>query len=269
MLGDSALEAAGPPLRIERVQSIGVITLDRPAAGNSINVAMADALLATALECEADTSIRCVILTGAGPMFCAGGDVKAFAEAGDDVAALIDRLTAPLHMAITRYSRMSKPLVTAVNGSAAGAGLGLAMLGDVALAAHSATFSLAYGGLGLSPDSGATWLLPRLVGLRQAQRLALTGERIDAAEAERIGLITHAVEKDALMDEAMRIANRLATRSANAFRRTRGLLHSSYSNSFEGQLEREAENISQSSRDADWLEGIAAFVAKRSPNFQG
>lgn len=269
MLSDGPTGKEAPSLRLERLQAVAVITLDRPTAGNSINVAMADALLAAALECEADKSIRCVVLTGAGSMFCAGGDVKAFAEAGDDVAALIDRLTAPLHMAITRLSRMSKPLVTAVNGSAAGAGLGLAMLGDVALAAHSATFSVAYGGLGLSPDSGATWLLPRLVGLRQAQRLALTGERIGAPEAERIGLVTRSIDKDTLMNEAMLIASKLAGNSANAIRRTRALLHSSFSNSLEGQLEREAESISQAARDPDWQEGIAAFIAKRPPKFHG
>ena len=167
------------PLRVERLDRIATITLDRPDNGNAIDVGMAVALLEAALECADDRDVRCVILTGAGEMFCAGGDVKAF-SLSDDVGALIERITAPLHKAIARFARMDKPLITAINGAAAGAGFGLALLGDVAIAARSAKFAVAYGALGVSPDAGTSWLLPRLVGLRQAQRLALSAERIDA-----------------------------------------------------------------------------------------
>jgi 2-(1,2-epoxy-1,2-dihydrophenyl)acetyl-CoA isomerase len=255
------------PLRLERSDSLATITLDRPETGNAIDVPMAQALLQAALDCAADPNIRCVILTGAGQMFCAGGDIKAFSHA-DDAGLLIERITAPLHMAIARLARMDKPLVTAINGAAAGAGFGLALLGDVAIAARSAKFTVAYGALGVSPDAGTSWFLPRLVGLRQAQRLALTGERIDAAEAERIGLVTRAVEDDTFGAEVSAIAQRLAQQSASALGRTRALLHQSYSNGLETQLEREAETIAKSARGADGQEGIAAFVQKRKPSFR-
>jgi len=127
--------AMAAPLQLRRSGSIATITLDRPETGNAIDVPMAEALLQAALECASDLAVRCVVLTGAGPMFCAGGDIKGFAQA-DDVGALIERITASLHMAIARLARMDKPLVTAINGAAAGAGFGLALLGDVALAAR-------------------------------------------------------------------------------------------------------------------------------------
>ena len=254
------------PLRVERSSSIATITLDRPETGNAIDVAMAEALLQAALDCAADRSVRCVILTGAGAMFCAGGDIKAFGQA-DDAGTLIERITAPLHMAIARLAQMDKPLVTAINGAAAGAGFGLALLGDVAIAGRSAKFAVAYAALGGSPDAGTSWLLPRLVGLRQAQRLALTGERIDAAEAERIGLITQMVDDAALTSETQAVAVRLAQLSGSALKRTRALLHASYSNGLATPLECEADSISGAARDGDGREGIAAFLAKRRPIF--
>lgn len=255
------------PIRMERSGSVATLTLNRPAAGNALDISMADAFLAAALECDADPAIRCVVLTGAGAMFCAGGDVKAFAAAGEATPALIKRLTAPLHAGIAKLARMDKPFVTSINGAAAGAGFGLALLGDVALAARSASFIIAYGALGLSPDAGTTWLLPRLVGLRQAQRLAIEGDRIDAVEAERIGLISRAVNDDALADETRRIAERLAVSSMAAVRRTRQLLHSSFGSGLETHLENEAQEIARSSATPEGREGIAAFAEKRRANF--
>lgn len=256
------------PIHLGRSGSVATLTLNRPETGNAIDVAMADAFLAAALECDADPDIRCVVLTGAGAMFCVGGDVKAFAAAGDATPALIKRLTAPLHAGVARLARMEKPLITSINGAAAGAGFGLAVLGDVALAARSAQFAIAYGALGLSPDAGTTWLLPRLVGLRQAQRLAIEGERIDAVEAERIGLISRAVEDSALADETRRLAERLAAASMNAVRRTRELLHASFGAGLETHLENEAQGIARSSATSEGREGIASFVEKRKPNFK-
>lgn len=254
------------PLQIERVGALALLTLNRPKSGNAIDVALAQAVLDAALQCAADPSIRCVILTGAGSMFCAGGDIKAFGEA-DDPGTLIESITAPLHAAIARLMRMEKPLITAVNGAAAGAGFGLALLGDVALAARSAKFAVAYGALGVSPDAGTSWLLPRLVGFRQAQRLALAGERIDAIEAERIGLISRVVDDGSLLDEAKAVGERLCDGSGTATKRTRQLLLASYGASLEAQLEREAESIASAAREPDGREGIAAFLAKRPPVF--
>ena len=256
------------PLKIDVDGGVATITLARPDAGNAINVPMAQTLLAAALAIDANDGIRAVILTGAGAMFCAGGDVKAFGEASEP-AALIEQITAPLHMAIARFARMGKPLIVAVNGAAAGAGFGLAILGDVVLAARSARFAVAYGALGVSPDAGTSWLLPRLVGLRQAQRLALMGERIDAEEAERIGLVTRVVDDELLLSEAKAAATRCASGSLPAFRQTRSLLHASFSNGLETQLEREAQAIADSARGPDGREGIAAFIAKRKAFFGG
>ena len=255
------------PLRVERRDGVAILTLDRAEHGNAIDVAMADALLATALDCAGDPTVRAVILTGAGAMFCAGGDVAAFAAAGDAAPALMHRLTAPLHAAITRLAHMDAPLVTAINGAAAGAGFGLAMLGDIALAARSAKFATAYGAIGLTPDAGTTWLLPRLVGLRHAQRLALAGERIDAEEAARIGLVTRVVDDADLMGEAMTVAQRLARSSRTALRTTRDLLWSSSDTGLETHLAREADAIASAAGRRDGREGIAAFVEKRRPVF--
>jgi 2-(1,2-epoxy-1,2-dihydrophenyl)acetyl-CoA isomerase len=256
-------------LRFERREAVAILTLDRPDAGNAIDIAMADAILAAALECEADDAIRCVVLTGAGRMFCTGGDVKAFGEAGSAVPALVSRLTAPLHMAVARLLHMRKPLITAINGPAAGAGIGLAVMGDAAFAARSAQFALGYGSLGLSPDAGATWLLPRLVGMRHAQRLLLLGERIDAEEAERIGLVTRMVEDENLLPEALALAERLSRSAVRAGWRTRELLLASLDTGLETHLEREAQGIAAASREAEAREGIPAFINKRKPDFRG
>lgn len=255
------------PLRFERVGHVAILTLNRPAAGNAIDVAVADAILAAALECDADIDVRCVVLTGVGRMFCAGGDVGAFAAAGDAVPALVKRLTAPLHAGIAKLLRMDKPLVTAINGAAAGAGLGLAIMGDVVLAARSAKFTAAYGGLGLSPDAGLSWMLPRLVGLQQAKRLTLLGERIDAGEAERIGMVSRLVDDDALPSTMMDLAADLTRFSGSAWRRTRDLLLASFDSELEAQMEREGQAIARSAAGADGREGIAAYLEKRQPEF--
>lgn len=254
-------------VHVEVLGRVAVLTLSRPESGNAIDLNMADSLRQAVLACAADDAVRAVLLTGQGRAFCVGGDVKAFAAAGAAASALVDTLTASLHTAIARLASMDKPLVTAINGAAAGAGFGLAILGDVALAARSAKFAMAYGAIGLTPDGGATWLLPRLVGLRQAQRLALTGERIDAQEAERIGLISAVVDDATLKDEALALARSLAEGPRQAFAHTRALLHQSLSNGLETQLEREARDIAKAIAGSEGQEGIAAFVARRRADF--
>jgi 2-(1,2-epoxy-1,2-dihydrophenyl)acetyl-CoA isomerase len=166
------------------------LTLNRPDVGNAIDLAFARAMMDASIVCDQDDSARCVLLTGAGQMFCAGGDIAAFTGAGEQVPALLKQLTTYMHVAVTRLARMRKPLVVAVNGAAAGAGFGLAMMGDIVLAAQSAKFRVAYAGIGLSPDCGTSWLLPRLVGLRRAQELMLTDQRLNAEQAAGMGLVT-------------------------------------------------------------------------------
>ena len=173
--------------------AIATLTLDRPQAGNAIEIPMAREFMELAIRCEGDAAIRCVVLTGAGKLFCGGGDVAAFANAGDQLPEFLREITSYLHAGIAALARMDKPLVVAVNGSAAGAGIGLAIMGDVVLCDPAASFSLAYTGIGLTPDGGTTWLLPRLIGLRRAQELCLTNRKVRADEAASLGLVTRVV----------------------------------------------------------------------------
>ena len=247
---------------LDRHGDVAVITLNRPDHGNAINAALARSLLETVLACAADANVRCVLLTGSGRMFCVGGDVKAFAAAGGDTPALVTELTTFLHAAIVGLLRMDKPLVTAINGAAAGAGFGLAIMGDVALASSASSFSTAYGLIGLTPDAGTSWLLPRLVGLRHAQEIALANRRLDATEAVSIGLVTRAVDAAALFDAAMAAAAGLAASSVTALASTRELLFSSYGATLEEQLGAEARMIARSAGSEEAQALIQKFAGQ-------
>ncbi|MEI8297189.1 MAG: enoyl-CoA hydratase-related protein [Pseudomonadota bacterium] len=252
----------------ERRGAVAVLTLNRPTVGNAIDVPMARALMEAAIACDEDESIRCVLLTGNGRLFCAGGDVGGFAKAGDNAAALVKEITAYLHVAISRLSRMCKPLVCALNGPAAGAGFSLAVLGDLVLAAKSAHLTLAYTAIGLTPDGGSTWLLPRLVGLRLSQELVLTNRRVGAEEAATLGLITRAVDDADLAAEADKLAMTLAAGATQALGQARRLLLSSFDSSLETQMEMESRSIGDATRTPHGKEGISAFLGKRKPEFK-
>jgi 2-(1,2-epoxy-1,2-dihydrophenyl)acetyl-CoA isomerase len=258
---------SGDLILFERDGPVARLTLNRPDAANSINLPLAQALLDAVIACDEDRGVRAVLLTGAGRFFCAGGDVGAFGAAGDDLPQKLKQITACLHMAVSRLARMSKPLVVAVNGAAAGAGVGLAVLGDIVLAAQSAHFTMAYSALGVSPDGGATWLLPRLIGLRRTQELYLTNRRVGSREAQDIDLVTRVVADDSLAAEAAATAATLAGSAGFAVGRTRNLLLASLSESLESQLEAEARAISDCARSPQGREGVAAFVGKRKPDF--
>jgi 2-(1,2-epoxy-1,2-dihydrophenyl)acetyl-CoA isomerase len=252
---------------LRRDGTVARITLDRPAVGNAIDIPMARSFMESVICCDEDDSIRCVLITGSGRLFCAGGDVVAFNAAGDNLPGFLSEITAYLHSGISRLLRMNKPVVTAVNGPAAGAGVGLAVLGDIALAAPTAHFTLAYTGIGLSPDGAATWLLPRLVGLRRAQELALRNQRVKAEEAAAMGLITRVVEGDALQQEAVSLSRELSRSATSALGVTRRLLLDSFSTQVETQMERESRAIAAQARTSEGREGVAAFVEKRAPSF--
>lgn len=248
---------------------IARITLNRPAAGNAIDLPMARALVDVAIRCQTDASIRCVVLTGAGRLFCAGGDVEAFRTAGDAVDVLLSELAGTVHMAVTRFARMAKPFLVLVNGPAAGAGLSLAIAGDVVIAARSAHFTAAYGVIGLTPDGGMSWLLPRLVGLRKAQEIILTNRRIKSDEAAAIGLVTRTVDDEALEQEGAVTAAQLSDAAIAAIGTARGLLRESLESSLESQLEREVTAISAAGALREGREGLAAYFGKRPANFRG
>ena len=258
---------AGTKLLVERTDGVVRLVLNRPDAANAIDADLATALRDAAAMCAEDASVRCVVLAARGKMFCAGGDIRAFASAGPDLGTMLHGLASDLHAAMLLLARMNKPLVTAIHGPAAGAGLSLAVLGDVALAARSAHFTLAYTAIGLSPDGGSTWLLPRLIGLRRAQELALTNRRVGADEAAALGLVTRTVDDTALTGEVDALASTLTRSATAALGRTRNLLLSTFGNSLEDQMAAEARAIAASGDSPEGREGVQAFLAKRKPNW--
>ena len=259
---------SGSGILVTVEDGIGRILLDRPEAGNAIDLSLAKALLAAAIRCETDPSVRCIVLTGKGRLFCAGGDVQLLAGAGERRPEVLSELISVFHAAVQRLARASKPVVTLVNGPAAGAGFSLALLGDVVIAARSAHFTAAYGAIGLTADGGLSCLLPRLVGLRKAQDIMLTNRRIKAVEAEAIGLATWIVDDESLGQEGGRVAKALADGPVAALSATRALLYDGFGASLETQLDRELRSMVTAGGAAECEEGLAALIEKRDPNFR-
>jgi len=256
-------------IRFELADGVATITLNRPDAANAIDLALGRELMHAAIRCDEDANVRAVMLTGAGRMFCAGGDLKSFASHGDALPALLKELTTYLHAATSRFARMNAPLVIAVNGTAAGAGFSLAVSGDLVLMAESAALSMAYTAAGLSPDGSSSYFLPRLIGLRRTQELMITNRRLSAAEALAWGLVTQVVPDAELASTAGALARKLAAGPTRAFGEVKGLLASAFTESLETQMELEARGIAAMANTDDGREGIAAFLAKRAPKFSG
>ena len=248
---------------------VAEVTLNRADAANAIDRRLASELMQAAIRCDEEAEIRAVLLTGAGRWFCAGGDLKAFATYADAPPGILKELVTCLHAAFSHFARMDAPLVVAVNGIAAGAGMSLAIAGDLVLAAESAGFVMAYTAAGLSPDASSSYFLPRLVGLRRAQELMLTNRRLSAAEALEWGLVTRVVGDADLLGEARSLAKAIAQGPTRAFGTVKALLHESLGGNLETQMEREARGIVAMGRSADGREGVRAFVEKRKPIFVG
>jgi 2-(1,2-epoxy-1,2-dihydrophenyl)acetyl-CoA isomerase len=255
-------------LKLDVQDCIAAIRLDRPEAANGFNLQMAAELAAVARVCDSNPEIKAVILTGEGRFFSAGGDVKAIAAQGADVAQEVKRMADELHRAISTFQRMKAPLIVAVNGICAGAGFSLALTGDVVIAAESARFQMAYTSIGLSPDGSSTYFLPRLVGLRRAQELMLMNRSLTSAEALDWGLVTRVVGDAEVADAAAAIATELTRGSLAAHGAVKQLLLGSFGNGLETQMELEGRLISEASASSDGQEGIHAFVEKRKPNFR-
>lgn len=246
------------------------ITLNRPEIANTIGVDVARELLEAARRCEGNPEVRAVLLTAKGRFFSGGGDVQSFAAAADDAAVLLNRITGPLHAAVAAFARMNAPLVTAVNGTAAGAGFSLAVSGDVVVAAESAKFTLAYTRIGMSADGGASYYLPRIVGLTRARELMLLNPLLTAAEAKQLGLVTLVVPDAEFTAKAAEIANTLANGPTRAFGEVKRLLVASHDNTLEQQLALEARSMATlADGTQDAREGFAAFVEKRAAKFSG
>ena len=257
-------------LTLEKRGHVAILTLNRPESLNALGApGDGDAVAATCEAVNGDLDVRCVVLTGAGRMFCAGGDISGFSAAGGDAPAYVAALARRAHDSITILARMQKPVLALVNGPAAGFGMSLALVGDLVLAARSANFTTAYGGIGLTPDGGMSWVLPRLVGLRRAQDMLLGNRRVGSEEAERIGLITRLVEDEVLAAEGAMLAAQLAAKPVAAFSAARALLLASYGSSLEDQLDREAATIGLAAAGPEFREGIGAFLAKRKQDFSG
>jgi len=259
-------------LCLELQDSVICIALNRPDHANGMNMELIEELAAAAHWCRLAIEqghVRSILITGTGKIFCAGGDIHSFKSFGDQVASEISRLASHLHDATSLFMHMKVPVLTAVNGAAAGAGFSLAMMADLVLAAQSATFMLAYTAIGLSPDGAATYTLPRLVGIRRAQELMLLNRRLTADEALQWGLITKVVPDDQLMNEAWLLAKKLAAGPTQAFGAVKTLLHASDSNTPEQQMVLEARYLSGLSASSDGQEGIRSFLEKRKPIFFG
>ena len=253
----------------EADSGVATVTLNRPEAANGMNAALIKELSDASIRCDEDRAIRAVVITGAGRFFSAGGDVKSFAAAGDDVGVLIKELTMYLHAAIARFAKMDAPVIAAVNGVAAGAGFSLAAACDLAVAAKSAMFLSAYTAAGLTPDGSSTYFLPRLVGMRRATELMLTNRRLSADEALEWGLINEVVADDEAVARAHEIAAELATGPTATYGAVKRLLQASASSALETQMEFEARTIAGIARSSDGREGITAFNEKRPPEYTG
>ena len=253
---------------LERSEGVARITLNRPDQGNGIDMSLANELDAIAREVASDPAVRSVVLTGAGRMFCVGGDIASFAAAGDNAGPFLKDLAGALHKAVVTLAHMDKPLVTVINGPAAGAGFGLAMLGDIVLASEAAHFTAAYTAIGLTPDGGLSWLLPRLVGLRLAQEMILTNRRVGATDAVALGLVTRAVAAEALAAEAQSLAATLAAAPVHALGSVRRLLLDGQTRGLAAQLDAECASIAAAGAGPEGREGVAAFLGKRKPDYR-
>jgi len=256
-----------PTVLVSTQGAVRLLTLNRPAALNSFTGAMHRELLAALNAAADDATVRAVVVTGTGRGFCAGQDLAdpEMTGAEIDVGAVIDRHYRPLAL---RVRSMPVPVLAAVNGVAAGAGANFALCCDFVLAAKGASFIQAFSKIGLVPDCGGTWLLPRLVGRARALGLAMTGDKLGAEEAERMGLIWKSVDDPALMETTLALANKLALMPSKALAETRKALDASLPMDFGDALALEANVQRELGKAGDFAEGVAAFFAKRQPVFK-
>ena len=245
------------------------ITLNRPEVLNSFTLAMSHELRRALEAARGDKSVRAVLITGAGRGFCAGQDLTDVPEAVEgklDLGSAVRQTYNPL---ITLIRKLEKPIVCAVNGVAAGAGANLAIACDIVIASETASFIQSFAKIGLIPDSGGTFFLPRIVGLPMATALMMLGEKITATRAAEIGMIYKVVPADALEAESMKIATQLAEMPTKGLGFTKRALNASMSNNLQAQLDIEEELQREAGRTADFIEGVAAFNEKRKPVFRG
>jgi 2-(1,2-epoxy-1,2-dihydrophenyl)acetyl-CoA isomerase len=250
-------------------EQIATITFNRPAVMNAMNLELILTLKDTTEALARDVNVRAVVVRGAGGNFMAGGDVSVFHKHLDELPALIVKEAREFHYSILNMRRMPKPVLAVVEGACAGAGVSFMAAADLAIAADNAKFTLAYSKLGASPDGGASYFLPRVVGQRRALQLAMLPDVFDANTAFDLGLVNWVVPAAELNERAQAIAKRLADGPTIAFAKTKMLINQSLDMSLESQLEAEAQTFAECARTADIREGVTAFVEKRKPKFSG
>jgi 2-(1,2-epoxy-1,2-dihydrophenyl)acetyl-CoA isomerase len=258
-------------IAVNRDGGVLTITLNRPDKLNAMTAVMSDELVDVLTSAGEDDDVRAMVVTGAGRGFCAGQDLTEFEEAyrAGERPDLREHLRHSYHRLIPLLVSTPKPVIAAVNGVAAGAGVSLAAACDIRVAGDEARFTQAFVKIGLIPDSGGTWLLPRIIGYARALELSITGEVIDAEAALEIGLVNLVVAGDALQDEARDLAVRLAAMPTAAIAETKALLRSAAALDLEAALEAEAEAQARMGQTDDHLEGVMAFAEKREPRFRG
>lgn len=253
--------------------STGIVTMNHPEVMNAVGPEMVEGLVAAIDEAEkAEHGLRCLILTGQGRGFCAGANLQGGPSAGSFTGKARDAgaaLETVYHPFLRRLRNLQMPLITAVNGAAAGVGMSFALMGDMVLAGRSAYFLQAFRRIGLVPDGGSTWLLPRLVGLARAKELSLMGEKLSAERALEWGLINRVYGDNELMTEARALAKELSEGPTVSLRLIRKLYWESPVNSYEEQLDLERWSQREAGRSADFVEGVSAFLQKRPAHFKG
>lgn len=258
-------------LTLNIIDHVAHITLNRPEKRNALNKSLLIELKRAFLSCRNDSTIRAVLLTGAGKSFCAGADLSDPETLNSshgplDLGSMLEEFYNPL---ILTMQNLPKPIVVAVNGAAAGAGMSLALGGDIIVAGKSASFLQAFARLGLVPDMGSTWLLPRLIGRQRAMSLALLAEPLSADKAEEWGLIHAVYEDDDLLSEAHALVQKLSTGPTVGYGLLKQALHNAENVSFAEQLNVERAYQREASQTKDFMEGVSAFLHKRSPSFTG
>jgi 2-(1,2-epoxy-1,2-dihydrophenyl)acetyl-CoA isomerase len=253
-------------VQVETRGAVALVTLNRPDSANTLNLEIAMDLLAAAMTCGRNPAVRAVVLTGAGRQFCLGGDLRSMASRGGGVDGYLRELTGYLHSAISHFVRMDAPVIAAVNGTAAGAGVGLVTMADLAVCGQGSKFKLAYSGVGLTPDGGTSFLLPRTIGIKRTMELLLLDRALTSGEALEWGLVNSVVEDSQVVDEALRVAERLAAGPTQAFGKTKRLLAASIAG-IESQMVLESETIASQALTPQGSEGINAFLEKRKPDF--
>lgn len=248
---------------------IATLTFNRPTVMNALDAATLREFRAACERAAGDRSARVIVLCGAGPAFVAGGDVALFRNRLAELPQRVPELAGELHRGILALRRAPQPVIAAVHGAVAGAGISIMLACDLVLAAEGTQFALAYSRIGASPDGGATWFLPRLAGYQQAMELLLLADAVDAAAMQRLGVVNRVVAADQLATETDRLARRLAAGPAQAYAETKALVNRGLNAGLAAQLDAEALAFARCAATRDFAEGVAAFVEKRQPLFNG